>query len=521
MKEHRRLLTILILGNLGAALTGFFKDLITAAYLGTSSYADAFTNAYFIVDTIALNILAFSIWIGSASTFGTSVRQNSTISHRSTVRIGLLYTLLVTLILVSLLYAFQPYLIHLFSPSYQVEQVMGNVYLALLPMAFAYPIYTFLSGVFQASELYTATMLAPIWLNLSVVVSVFLLLKYRVTQSQGAVGIAIGYSFGSFLIMFLLLAIWTRREKRQFTNLQWNEVCTNYAPDRVQFGVKVAAGYAGYLALQQIVGFAERYLAFKLGPGSVAALSYAYRISQVPSWVVISAVMVMVLPNISFVLEQGDRQKTTDILSRAVTLSFYVCLPISIMLIAWAFPIVVLLFQHGNFNVNSSKITATFLTTYACAITSQATAMILFRTVVATGKIYRLMIAAVSATACTVAFDVILLPRLGPSTLGLGSCLWGVLASVFLWQYLYRSERIYHLLPKEEIARLLFVNTLVACVCFYLRKLWFSPRTVWLEWPLIWHLALGVICVAVVYMGSIKLIARLCNSNHWRGEFEK
>lgn len=499
-RSENTMFVILLASNLLVAVTGFAKDLFTAGYLGTTALADAFASAYYIVDTLSVSVLATALWIGAAAAFGVAGHQYSGKTHRASVRIGILYSTSSAFLLCVVLIGLRHPLVRLLSDSSQSGLLMDRVYLVLLPLALTYPVSMVVTGALQASGSYVVSTMAPAWLNLCVVCAAGLCTVFRVNQTHGMVLVALAYSVGGVVMFGLLLGAWIRWEKSRHLVVQWNDTFRFYSRETLLSGFRVSVGYASYLALQQLVGFVERHLSVGLGSGSVAALTYAYRISQVPNWIVVSAMMTMVLPNVAAALDRRDSVAATALVKNASHLVFMICLPMAIMLSLWARPIVSLLLERGAFGHDSVKVTAEFLSTYAWGIVTQAMATILFRTVASTGKMQWPIVSAVVGTTINVLFDVVMLPQLGAKTFGAGSCLGGISSCFILGLRLYRDGGVRAWLSKRDLLRVFLGNTLVAFACELVNIVGFTHEVDLRRFNQSVVLLMAAMCVGIMYV---------------------
>ncbi|MCL6547572.1 MAG: hypothetical protein K6T30_01530, partial [Alicyclobacillus sp.] len=210
----RPLLWALVAGNVAAAFTGFGKDLVIAAYLGTSAAADAYANTYYLVDTVAVSTLGAAVGIGAASAFGISVRTASSREHCRTVRRGLGWTVGVSLAATGMLALGRPVLVSWLSASAESLAEMNRIYVGLLAMACLYPLYSVLAGALQAEDRFLLTAFAPVCINLAVVGAAGWLIWHGLPPSAGGGSLAWAYSAGTAGIALAALQAWSRRGRR-------------------------------------------------------------------------------------------------------------------------------------------------------------------------------------------------------------------------------------------------------------------------------------------------------------------
>lgn len=106
--------------------------------------------------------------------------------------------------------------------------------------------------------------------------------------------------------------------------------------------------------------------------GTVKALSYANRLVQLPLSVFGIAVSVAILPLISRSAARGDMQETRATLMKGLRQTFFLIFPAMLGLIVLRKPIVIALFQGGQFSAQDAERTTAALAIYGAGLLSFA-----------------------------------------------------------------------------------------------------------------------------------------------------
>lgn len=102
--------------------------------------------------------------------------------------------------------------------------------------------------------------------------------------------------------------------------------------------------------------------------GAIGWLSYSDRLYQLPLGVVGAAVAVVLLPELSRRLRAGDEAGGQSALSRATEFGMFLTLPAAFAIAVIAVPMVATLFERGAFSPHDSRMTARALIVYALGL---------------------------------------------------------------------------------------------------------------------------------------------------------
>jgi len=109
-------------------------------------------------------------------------------------------------------------------------------------------------------------------------------------------------------------------------------------------------------------------IASLLPPGTVSVLYYADRVQQLPLGVIGTAVGTAMLPLLSRQVRAGEAADALGTLNRAIEYALFLTLPAALALMVAAWPIIWVLFGHGAFSAQDTRLSAAALAAYAVGL---------------------------------------------------------------------------------------------------------------------------------------------------------
>ncbi len=111
----------------------------------------------------------------------------------------------------------------------------------------------------------------------------------------------------------------------------------------------------------------RRFLS-ELGPGAQSYFTWAMRLCDFPQGIFVMALSTAALPSLSALAARGERGELAETFAHGLKLALFVALPASTLLASCAHPIVVALFQRGQFGAVASDETARALLWQGAAV---------------------------------------------------------------------------------------------------------------------------------------------------------
>ena len=106
-------------------------------------------------------------------------------------------------------------------------------------------------------------------------------------------------------------------------------------------------------------------LASGMGDSAVAALEYSYKIYIVLVGVFTYAIGNMIFPELSRASANGDKTTFTDIIQKGIRIMSYLLIPLTLGFIIYRTDIISVIYQRGEFDINSTLLTSSALLFYA------------------------------------------------------------------------------------------------------------------------------------------------------------
>jgi len=152
----------------------------------------------------------------------------------------------------------------------------------------------------------------------------------------------------------------------------------------------------------------ERALAARLPEGSLAALTYGYRLLHFPLALFVVNATAMLLPTLAGHAVREEASAADALTARALRLTLVFSVPLAALALALAEPVTALLLERGAFTRGSTAVTATAIAWYAPGVVAMALAQVLVRVYQARQALWTLA----AMTGIGIAVNVALMPAL-------------------------------------------------------------------------------------------------------------
>lgn len=464
--------------NLLLALAALFRDITMAAYLGTSSPADALLLAYFIPDTLGNLLLGTALGLACVPTFSAIYAGGQSIRLVKTLGKAVSGILLLATSITCVLILFRVELITNLGKGFTSETLLlcRRLFLIILPTLILFPLAAIGSALLQTFSRFTVPALAPVLFNL-VFLGGILYPWYRQFPPEAGVYVASWSITLGVLAMVIVVWFSVYRAKIPMPDSNQPILTAAYGRSEGRELREISRTFISYLAVLlagQSVLYFERFLASQLGEGSIAALSYAYRLSQFPIWVFVSAVGAVILPEMSRNLELQNQQALKATLTRSITLVLAITLPVTVLFFILKVPIVSILLERGAFDRNSLTVTAGVLAGYSLSITGASLVYIMLRYFLARRKMLFPLLVCLFSALVNIAADYVLVDRVGIIGLGYGAFLGSAISSGLLLILVRRKLDFSVQKGITTAGKILAANLYILAAALLVRYLWNS-----------------------------------------------
>src|SRR6056300_668754 len=334
-------------------ILGYLRDILIAAFLGASIYADAFFVAFRLPNTFR-RLFAEGVFNAAFIPSYTEANLKSEEESKKFADDVLNFLLIILLAIVFIAEIFTPALVYLIAPGFSTDPLKFDLAVNLtrltFPFLFFVSLSSFFSGILNSKNKFAAAAAAPIILNiiliLSLLVSYFFNLDFEFNLSF-AVSIA-----GFIQLIFLVFV--TKFYYKPTINFKIN------LNPKVKFFFKKLLPSIFSSGVTQINILIGTIIA-SFETGAVSYLYYADRIYQINLAIAGIAVGTVSLPVLAKAFKNRNIKKISDIQNKSFELSLLLSIPASLGLILASNQIVNALFGYGSFSVKDVEMTAAAL----------------------------------------------------------------------------------------------------------------------------------------------------------------
>ena len=361
-------------GTLVSRLSGFAREVVTAAFFGAGMEMDIFVAAFTIPNLLCRVLGESSVEAGFMPLFkGTHSRGETARAWRLASRsLNWLALALTGVVLLGM--AAAPFLVSVVAHGFRGEVAEATVRMTRLmfPFGLAIGLAALMGAVLLAFGRYRVYSLAPVFLNVGIVGSV-LALSGRLSYVSLGVGVLVGGA-----LQFLVQVPFAHRLARRDGQSLFARGLKPRDED-----VKRAAALTGPVITASIVQrvgvIVDRTIASFLAPGSISSLYYSFRLVHLPFAILALAAGRSAAPVLAERHALGDRSGFAGTLTAALRMNITFLTPVVVLSILLARPIVGAIYQRGAFDDADLAMTASAFSFYAMGLVGMGLVFLLVR----------------------------------------------------------------------------------------------------------------------------------------------
>ena len=327
-------------------ITGYFRDVLIAIYLGSGPIADAFFVAFRIPNTFRR---LFSEGTFNAA-FVPSYSSQLAIKKKAKYFANTIFNILLIslLFLVFLVEIFMPGFVFIIAPGFEKNIDKLDLTITLTRITFPFLLFVSLSSFFSAilnsHNKFAAASASPIILNIFLIITLSLS-NYLNDQLVFYLSLAVSLA-GLFQLLFLIYFV-----KKYFIPSLSFKFNIN---DKVKLFFKKLLPSIFSSGVTQINILIGTIIA-SFQASAVSYLYYADRIYQINLAVAGIAIGTVILPSLSKYIQSKDKKKIIFIQNKSLELSLFLSLPATAALLIASEQITSSLFGYGSFDELSVK----------------------------------------------------------------------------------------------------------------------------------------------------------------------
>ena len=479
---------------------GMVRDMVVAAYFGSSPAADAFFIAFkipnFMRRLFAEGAFAQAfVPVLSEYRAQRSLAEVKQLVDRVAGTLGLTLTAITALGVVA-----SPYLIMLFAPGFRGEPeklaLAGELLRITFPYLLLISLTAFCGGILNSYGRFAVPAFTPVLLNVSMIGATLFLTPYF---DQPVMALAWGVFIAGlaqllfqlpFLVRIQLLPV--PRPNRHDEGVK--RIMTLMVP--ALFGVSVS----------QINLLLDTVLASFLQTGSVSWLYYADRLSELPLGAFGIAIGTVILPSLSRQHAGDDPKAFSATIDWALRMVLLVGVPAALALAILSEPLIASLFHYGKMTETDVVQAANALEAYSLGVLTFMLIKVLAPGFFARQDLKTPVRIAVQCMVANMAFNLVLIWPLQHVGLALATSLSSMLNTALLFWGLYKAG-VYRPAPGWGLFGL---RLLAGCAAMVALVWWLNaPSAEWFAWG--WQRRAGELSLLVVggilaYAGAMVLL---------------
>src|SRR5712692_1768774 len=357
--------SIISLVTIVSRVLGYVRDQRIALLLGTTASADAYVLAYRIPNLFRRLVAEGSMTASFIPVFTSYMREKSTEEVWEFAN-RLFWTLaLVAAVITILGMVFSPAVVQLFSGENVARDQAVDLNRIIFPYLFFIALAALAMGILNCFHIFGLPAATPVFLNVATIVfSIGVVWRHF---KSPATALAVGVLVGGVLQFLIQVPSLVQKGLRfnfgiSFSHPAIQDVARLMSPRLFGIGI-------GQINLLIDTRFAT---ASRMPAGSLAALYVADRVMELVLGGYAIAVATAILPMMSHQAAAKDYDSLKKTLSFSVRIVAFITIPAALGLMILREPIIRVLFQHGQFVAESTRLTARALLYYAVGLPALA-----------------------------------------------------------------------------------------------------------------------------------------------------
>jgi len=370
--------SIISLVTIVSRILGYVREQRIALLLGTTAAADAYNLAYRIPNLFRRLVAEGSMTASFIPVFTTYMREKTTEEVWEFAN-RLFWTLALVVAVITILgMVFSPAVVHLFAGKNIAEAQAIELNRIVFPYLFFVALAALAMGILNCFHVFGLPAATPVCLNLATILFTFVVVRSHFKDS--ATAIVVGVLVGGVLQFLIQVPLLVQKGMKFNFGLSFSHPgIRNVARLMIPrlFGIGI-----GQINLFVDTRFAT---ATVMPIGSLAALTVADRVMELVLGGYAIAVATAILPMMSHQAAAKDYESLKKTLAFSVRIVAFITIPAALGLMILREPIIRVLFQHGQFVAESTRLTARALLYYAVGLPALATVKLVVPAFYSTG----------------------------------------------------------------------------------------------------------------------------------------
>jgi putative peptidoglycan lipid II flippase len=501
--QHRNILRAAgVVGSatLASRILGYARDMVIAYFFGTAVAADAFFVAFRIPNLFRRLFAEGSLTVAFIPIFSEYLVKESKKDALEFANVVFTFLSIILAVLCCLGITFSPIIIKLMAWGFADDQSKFDLTVLLNRIMFPYIFFISLvalcMGILNSFKHFAAPSLAPVLLNVSMILSAVILMPYL---SQPVLALAFGVIAGGILQVALQIPFLKKKKVMLRFNL-------NFSHPGLKRLLKLMIPAIFGAAVYQLNIIIITLIASFLPAGSVSYLYYSDRIFQFPLALFGLALATASLPTMSDLVAHNRMDELKNTLSYSLRMVLFVTVPAMVGLILLRIPIVTMLFQRGVFTENSTFLTAQALLFFSVGLWAVAGVRVVVNVFYALQDIWTPVKVATVSIVCNLSLCLLLMKPMNHAGLALAVSLSSIInLSLLLVILRVRLGRLGIKNILYSLGKVVMASVIMGGVVFYSYSIFVISGVVPLLISIVLGIAVFIMCAYV--FGCTELIS--------------
>ncbi len=361
-------------GTLISRVSGFAREVVTAALFGAGTSMDIFVAAFTIPNLLCRILGETTVESAFLPLFrGLHARGEMARAWRLASRAVVNLTVaLVVVVLVGIVAA--PLLVRIVAHGFTGEVAEAAVFMTRLmfPFGLFIGLAALMGAVLLSFRRYRVYSLAPVLLNLGIIASV-LALSGRLSYVSLAVGVLVGGALQLVVQLPFVSRLAAGDGERLLTR------GAGLGDEDVRHVATLSGPVVIAAAIQRVGVVVDRTIASFLVPGSISSLYYSFRLVHLPYAILALAAGRAVAPVLAEQHALGKHGEFKETLLSGLRMNLTFLTPVVLLSVSLARPIVGVVYQRGAFDANDLAMTASALAMYSVGLLGMGAVFLLVR----------------------------------------------------------------------------------------------------------------------------------------------
>lgn len=418
----------IMVGTMLSKVLGFFREIVLANFYGTSSHADVFLVTLNIPGLIiaVIGSVVATIYIPKYIEIKENLGENEALKFTNNM-LNICAVMAIIIAIFGLIFTKE--FIDILAGGFEGEKFNTAVTFTkiMMPGVLFLSVSKLLSSYLQANDSFTVPALIGTPYNIiiiiSIVISAFTDFKFL------AVGAVI--AMASQMIFQIPFAFKKSYKYSKYFNLKDKHI--------KELSILVLPMLISS-SISQLNIAVDRALATTLGDGPVSALNFASRLNDFVMALFVASIITVIYPKLSKLSNSDDKEGFRNTIVKTSNSIILIVLPIAVGAIVLAEPVVRILFQRGQFDVESTHMTAVALRLYSIGLIAVAVRDVLNRIFYSLSDTKTPMINGSIALIINIILNFALINVIGYAGLALSTSISSILTVILLFVSLKRKQ---------------------------------------------------------------------------------